>query len=31
MTASDTVVSGIALFAERIDGVVVATIGSTGA
>lgn len=31
MTASDTVVSGIALFAERIDGVVVSTIGSTGA
>jgi hypothetical protein len=31
MTSSDTVVSGIALFAERIDGVVVATIGSTGA
>ena len=31
MTASDTVVSGIALFAERIDGVVVATISSTGA
>ena len=31
MTASDTVVSGIALFAERIDGVVVATIDSTGA
>ena len=31
MTASDTVVSGIALFAERIDGVVVATIGSAGA
>ena len=31
MTASDTVVSGIALFAERIDGVVVGTIGSTGA
>ena len=31
MTASDTDVSGIALFAERIDGVVVATIGATGA
>ena len=31
MTASDTVVSGIALFAERIDGIVVATIGSAGA
>lgn len=32
MTASDTVVSGIVLFAERIDGVVVGTIGaSTGA
>ena len=31
MTASATVVSGIALFAERIDGVVVATIGSAGA
>lgn len=28
MTASDTVVSGIALFAERIDGVVVGTIGA---
>ncbi len=31
MTASDTVVSGIVLFAERIDGVVVGTIGSAGA
>lgn len=32
MTASDTVVSGIVLFAERIDGVVVGTIsGATGA
>lgn len=32
MTASDTVVSGIVLFAERLDGVVVGTIGSgTGA
>lgn len=32
MTASDTVVSGIVLFAERIDGIVVGTIGaSTGA
>ncbi len=31
MTASDTVVSGLVLFAERIDGVVVGTIGSTGA
>lgn len=33
MTASDTVISGIVLFAERIDGVVVGTIGSedTGA
>lgn len=32
MTASDTVLSGIKLFAERIDGVVVGTIGgSTGA
>lgn len=31
MTASDTVISGIVLFAERIDGVVVATIGGTGA
>lgn len=32
MTAKDTVVSGIVLFAERIDGVVVGTIGSgTGA
>lgn len=28
MTASDTVVSGIVLFAERIDGVVVGTIGA---
>lgn len=28
MTASDTVVSGIVLFAERLDGVVVGTIGS---
>ena len=28
MTASDTVVSGMVLFAERIDGVVVATIGA---
>lgn len=28
MTASDTVVSGIVLFAERLDGVVVATIGA---
>lgn len=32
MTASDTVISGIVLFAERIDGVVVGTIGAgTGA
>ena len=31
MTASDVVVAGIALFAERLDGVVVGTIGSTGA
>lgn len=31
MTASDTVVSGIVLFAERIDGVVVATISGAGA
>lgn len=32
MTASDTVISGIVLFAERIDGVVVGTIGGeTGA
>ena len=31
MTASDTVVSGIVLFAERIDGVVVGTISGTGA
>lgn len=31
MTASDTVTSGLVLFAERIDGVVVGTIGSTGA
>lgn len=30
MTAKDTVVSGIVLFAERIDGVVVGTIGSAG-
>ena len=30
MTASDTVVSGIKLMAERIDGVVVATIGAAG-
>lgn len=30
MTASDTVVSGIKLMAERIDGVVVATIGQGG-
>lgn len=29
MTASDTVVNGMELFAERIDGVIVATIGST--
>ena len=28
MTASDTVVSGIVLFAERIDGVVIASIGA---
>lgn len=28
MTASDTVVSGLVLFAERIDGIVVATIGA---
>ena len=28
MTASDTVVSGILLFAERIDGIVVGTIGA---
>ena len=28
MTASDTVVSGVGLFAERIDGVIVSTIGS---
>lgn len=31
MTASDVFVAGIALFAERLDGVVVGTIGSTGA
>lgn len=31
MTASDTVVSGVVLFAERIDGVVVGTISGTGA
>lgn len=30
MTASDTVVNGMELFAERIDGVVVATIGASG-
>lgn len=30
MTAKDTVVSGIVLFAERIDGVVVGTIGGAG-
>lgn len=30
MTASDTVVSGIKLFAERLDGVVVATISGSG-
>ena len=30
MTASDTVISGMTLFAERIDGVVVATIGAGG-
>ena len=30
MTASDTVISGIKLMAERIDGVVVATIGAGG-
>ena len=28
MTASDTVISGIVLFAERLDGIVVATIGA---
>ena len=28
MTSNDTVVSGVALFAERIDGIIVATIGS---
>ncbi len=31
MTASDTVVSGLVLFAERLDGIVVGTIGNTGA
>lgn len=31
MTAEDVIVSGISLFAERIDGVVVANISSTGA
>lgn len=31
MTASDTIVSGIKIFAERIDGVVVGTITTTGA
>lgn len=30
MTASDTVINGMVLFAERIDGVVVATIGDAG-
>ena len=30
MTASDTVINGMTLFAERIDGVVVATIGAGG-
>lgn len=30
MTAKDTVVSGIVLFAERIDGIVVGSIGGTG-
>lgn len=30
MTASDTVISGIVLFAERLDGIVVATIGANG-
>lgn len=30
MTASDTVVNGIELFAEKLDGVVVATIGTVG-
>lgn len=30
MTASDTVVNGMVLFAERIDGVIVATIGAGG-
>ena len=30
MTASDTVVSGIVLFAERIDGIVVGSIGGSG-
>ena len=30
MTASDTVICGLVLFAERIDGVVVANIGGTG-
>lgn len=30
MTASDTVIAGIELFAERIDGVVVSTIGALG-
>ena len=31
MTASDTVVSGIELFAERIDGIVVGSISAGGA
>lgn len=31
MTASDTVISGLVLFAERLDGIVVGTIGNTGA
>ena len=30
MTASDTVISGVKLLAERIDGIVVATIGAAG-
>lgn len=30
MTASDTVVNGMELFAERLDGIVVATIGAGG-
>ena len=30
MTASDTVINGMALFAERMDGIVVGTISAGG-